>query len=31
VGHWLMNHLIHEWEHLGMIRYLKGLQDLVAT
>ena len=31
VGQWLMSHLIHEWEHLGMIRSLKGLQDSVAT
>lgn len=28
VGYWLMNHLIHEWEHLGMIRYLAGLSTL---
>lgn len=28
VGHWLMNHLIHEWEHLGMIRYIQGLYGL---
>jgi len=28
VGHWLMWHLVHEWEHLGMIRYTQGLYDL---
>ena len=28
VGHWLMWHLVHEWEHLGMIRYIQGLYDL---
>ena len=28
VGQWLMSHLVHEWEHLGMIRYVQGLYDL---
>ena len=28
VGRWLTNHLIHEWEHLGMMRYISGLYDL---
>ena len=28
VGHWLMWHLVHEWEHLGMMRYIQGLHDL---
>lgn len=28
VGHWLMWHLVHEWEHLGLIRYVHGLHDL---
>jgi hypothetical protein len=28
VGHWLVWHLVHEWEHLGMIRYIQGLYDL---
>ena len=28
VGRWLMSHLIHEWEHLGIIRYASGLYDL---
>ncbi len=28
VGHWTMWHLVHEWEHLGMIRYLQGMYDL---
>jgi hypothetical protein len=28
VGYWVMNHLIHEWEHLGMIRSLVGLHAL---
>ena len=30
VGHWLMGHLVHEWEHLGMIRYIQGMYDLNA-
>ncbi len=30
VGHRLMWHLVHEWEHLGMIRYIQGLFDLNA-
>lgn len=30
VGAWLMHHLIHEWEHLGIIRSLSGLYDLNA-
>jgi len=30
VGHWLMWHLVHEWEHLGMIRYIQGMYDLNA-
>jgi len=30
LGHWLMWHLVHEWEHLGMIRYVQGLLDLNA-
>ena len=30
VGHWLMWHLVHEFEHLGMIRYTQGLYDLNA-
>jgi DinB superfamily len=30
VGYWLMSHLVHEWEHLGMIRYLQGLPQLSA-
>ena len=28
VGHWLMWHLVHEWEHLGMLRYIQGLYEL---
>jgi len=28
VGHWLIGHLVHEWEHLGMIRYIQGMYDL---
>ena len=31
VGHWLMQHLVHEWEHLGMIRYIQGMYDLKAS
>ncbi len=30
VGHWLVWHLVHEWEHLGMIRYIQGLHALQA-
>jgi hypothetical protein len=30
VGYWLMNHLIHEWEHLGNMRCLAGLHALNA-
>lgn len=30
VGHWLVWHLVHEWEHVGMIRYMQGLHDLNA-
>jgi hypothetical protein len=30
VGQWLMSHLVHEWEHLGMMRYLQGLAILRA-
>jgi hypothetical protein len=28
VGHWLMWHLVHEWEHLGMMRYIQGMYDV---
>jgi DinB superfamily len=28
VGYWLMSHLVHEWEHLGMIRYVHGLYQV---
>jgi hypothetical protein len=28
VGRWLMSHLVHEWEHLGMMKYVCGLYDL---
>jgi hypothetical protein len=28
VGYWVMWYLVHEWEHLGMMRYLQGLHDL---
>ncbi|HEX9389164.1 MAG TPA: DinB family protein [Anaerolineales bacterium] len=28
VGYWVMWYLVHEWEHLGMMRYLQGLYDL---
>jgi hypothetical protein len=28
VGYWLMSHLVHEWEHLGLIQYVHGLYEL---
>jgi len=31
VGYWLMSHLVHEWEHLGLIHYLQGLQEVNTT
>jgi hypothetical protein len=28
VGHWLMVHLVHEWEHLGMMRCIQGICEV---
>jgi len=31
VGYWVMEHLVHEWEHYGMMKYVRGLWQLNAS
>jgi len=28
VGFFVVEHLVHEWEHFGMMEYVKGLYDV---
>jgi hypothetical protein len=31
VGNFLMSHFVHEREHFGVMQYMQGLQNLLAT